>query len=1653
MPKVSTAELRNALQKGLAIITEQWSGKAKDWITGIHVADIDDDGDNEVIAVSRDGRVRAFTRGGDVRWEYHIGGKVWVGTVGGTTVPPDSPLAARIFVGTSEGEVYALDKDGKIVKPAKTVPLGEGSRSERSIANSSAWLTCSHVIRQVYASAGSKHLLLVGTEDRRAYAFDYTTGRRLWSFLTKGWVRAVFLYDIDNDGEEEALIGSVDNFLYVLDTEGKEKGRYDTGSPIRTLVAGDIDGDGQVEILVGTDGNTLLALTPTLTKKWTHHTFGSFFRSLQIADIDNDGKYEIVASSEDKFLYFLDRRGNFIWRSNIGARVFSISIPAGEGEIFVGAEDNKVHALNVNLNKALYRDLRRYYKDYTGTLAKLPINERALLTDILSLNGRAPSALTLQSIDELQQHQSDGRTILDKLAELEQQKVQVLWSHATSEHIRSMCVGNISGNEQKEIIIGTARGMILAYTAGGRHLWSLPLPTEGPGSAEVRSQLLNQVSTLQVGGIHKKRWVEFLACTTDQIYVVRGVKNTISERAVRSKPEIVGTYHDANVEWISSFAIRNTASDDAELLIGSEQKKIFGYSLVSREILPEIVTDHGVKIVHTAHITPGSGDPEVIAGSISNQVDAYCQQEDGQWTHKWSYHTHDRVQALCSKDINHDGHIEIIVGSEDRNVHVLNSEGHLLWRYYLPRSVYAIDVGDINNDGHDEIVAGCTDGYLYIFSAKGDLLWRYCCGNCIRAISIDNTNHPCVLIVATERRVALIQVVERRELEQRMDICWSQLQQKKPATDLINEFLSYSSMHPNLCIFALQKIAEQPSLFQGDFGIFEKLLKDTSVDIRCASIHAIIALYPRDALSVQALLVSVSKDVDTDVRLTFIQHIDKLMKYDSSLGFMYLGGMSRNADRFIRRGVVRQLQQLIEQPDSSYRLLKKIFALLLITIKDEDSAWICQESAVALLQILNLLPRKLLYYIFLLVVNGIRPKILQHLAYNAQKKQVRRVVGALASLLDQTDEESMLPRVMQAVEAFEGTKGLLFGEDTWRLYSELQHILAFRAVHEIAYYRCSLPAEPFTRHNHHYITATRLFARLSTITRPLRSYLGRNNLNDQLSSLVRAKGAIDMVYQEVEKEYAQRIAGRPMSALPDKTLFQLVLTRWKSIIEERLHTISGNVTLETTLITHTTLFEEEVAVCLNVCNKGYTKANHIEVELLHSDDFSIIGKGSFEIEDLLANTETSLEFTIGPRPSASPLTLGFEIFIDEDEVPLHVQENLVLTSSAVPFQLMPNPYHTGIPQYSEHMFFGREDDIAFLRNNLTQSDVKSLVVLYGQRRSGKTMLLLRLLHSADLEPHIPVLVDLQEVSYRDGDCGLFYKIAQRITKAMVRRGFTLAWPEFHEFMENSRNAFDAFLDVIETQLDEQKIILMIDEFGCMGRQVEQGKVDTDIFEYLRSLMQHRRSLNFLLADIYKITQLTASYRSVFFNMALHHKLSKLRPEAAEKLITQPMQGFLVYEPHVVHKIRQLTGDQPYLIHIICRALVDLCNTKRKSSVALHDVNQACREIALSIGSHYEGIWQQLVQLERLTLSVMAVSTRDDERGLSQLEIEELLQNYRIPYQHDRLVASLKSLSDDDIIEQTQEEGHETSVENTRYRIAVGLFRRWLATENRPHLPN
>src|SRR2546428_1239234 len=117
MRSTTSKELRCVLGLGLGAGTRIWECKAKDWLFSVFAVDIDNDDVLEIIASSRDGRVcllSAMGATGDLRWERVVGAKTWVGTV--VAIAPSKvdgkDIPARIIVGTRDGKIYVLDKDG-----------------------------------------------------------------------------------------------------------------------------------------------------------------------------------------------------------------------------------------------------------------------------------------------------------------------------------------------------------------------------------------------------------------------------------------------------------------------------------------------------------------------------------------------------------------------------------------------------------------------------------------------------------------------------------------------------------------------------------------------------------------------------------------------------------------------------------------------------------------------------------------------------------------------------------------------------------------------------------------------------------------------------------------------------------------------------------------------------------------------------------------------------------------------------------------------------------------------------------------------------------------------------------------------------------------------------------------------------------------------------------------------------------------------------------------------------------------------------------------------------------------------------------------------------------------------------------------------------
>ncbi len=421
--------------------------------------------------------------------------------------------------------------------------------------------------------------------------------------------------------------------------------------PVRTISAADIDGDGHVEILVTTEGKDLAALRYFEDQEHSTRSFEEIWRqqfeirllSLCVTDIDGDEQNEIIVGSEDKHIYILDAAGKTIWRHNHNARVFSI-YPYdldndGQPELLIGSDHNRIRAMRVRLRRDIEKKIRRYYRQLGETgptaITQLKTDEQALLLDILHLEVRE-----LVTFKQAQEQMKEGNYVpaLAILLRLEQQKVERPWQKNTIGHIRTVCLRHTAGEPKREIIVGTSEGNIHAYHVNGRSLW--------------HTSLEDNIVDVQTGFIDHHRQEEIVICSSDHhVYILDGTK----------KQE----WHDILIDdsWMSSICVRAPHTQSpSEIIIGSEDKKlsIFGSDL--QEPIATIHTEEGVRIVRV-HAPTGENAPEIVAASLGNHVYAYSRNNRGE-TPLWTYETRDHIRAVCIKDINGDGEVEVLVGSK-----------------------------------------------------------------------------------------------------------------------------------------------------------------------------------------------------------------------------------------------------------------------------------------------------------------------------------------------------------------------------------------------------------------------------------------------------------------------------------------------------------------------------------------------------------------------------------------------------------------------------------------------------------------------------------------------------------------------------------------------------------------------------------------------------------------------------------------------------------------------------------------------------------------------------------------------------------------------------------------------------------------------------
>lgn len=372
-----------------------------------------------------------------------------------------------------------------------------------------------------------------------------------------------------------------------------------------------------------------------------------------------------------------------------------------------------------------------------------------------------------------------------------------------------------------------------------------------------------------------------------------------------------------------------------------------------------------------------------------------------------------------------------------------------------------------------------------------------------------------------------------------------------------------------------------------------------------------------------------------------------------------------------------------------------------------------------------------------------------------------------------------------------------------------------------------------------------------------------------------------------------------------------------------------------------------------------------------------------------------------------------------------------------------NPYIAGNPVTGEAMFFGRESVFAFVRQALTGQHRDNVIVIYGQRRTGKTSALYQMHRHLDAR-YLCVFVDLHGLALNGVD-GFVWELASIIWRAL-RREHQIDLPPLKraEFMQDARASFeDVFLPQVWNAIGERHILLMLDEAIRLQEQIDAGKLDKSVFEYLRHLMQHAERLNFLFALGSGLEIMEAEY-AFLFSVGLYRKISFLTRDAATALITQPVKDYYQLEPSTVDRILDITSGHPYFTQLLCHSLFNDWLQHRRTPLRPDDVNALLNEVVERGLAVLKQVWDDSLPGEQAVLTALSTAPGKRARPISAAEIDRAWAGLGVIMPADERAKAIRSLIARDVI--SGEDKYEFTVELQRLWIQKYKKLEWVKEE-------
>lgn len=369
-----------------------------------------------------------------------------------------------------------------------------------------------------------------------------------------------------------------------------------------------------------------------------------------------------------------------------------------------------------------------------------------------------------------------------------------------------------------------------------------------------------------------------------------------------------------------------------------------------------------------------------------------------------------------------------------------------------------------------------------------------------------------------------------------------------------------------------------------------------------------------------------------------------------------------------------------------------------------------------------------------------------------------------------------------------------------------------------------------------------------------------------------------------------------------------------------------------------------------------------------------------------------------------------------------------------------NPYHAGRPVEGPEMFFGRDDALIWVEQQLTLD--RGLLILHGPDLIGKTSLVRRL--PAFLAEHVLCLY-FEGKHHRGRPLPqVLAALAGDLANQLMAQN--LVSPHQVDTAADSATAVTSLLKQANLGLQQGsssspdapegdqrlRLLLILDDAHHLS-DGEPPSLD-GLFDFLASLLADMPYLQLLLTLSDRgYTQLN---HPILLGAAAF-RLGPLTSDAAQQLITRPAQGALRFDAGVTNRIAEITSNHPYYLHLFCYTLYNLC--ARDAWINQSDIDRVLDALLTLPNREFQAIWDWSNWAERAALTALA-GLKGAHGPITRQEVLNYLRRFDTRAVPDVMLDALESLADRGVL---------VRMGALSYRFSVNLFRYWLNRHTDP----